>query len=79
MHTPDATTIGQRLHAARRARGLTLVQLETLSGVPFSAISRLERDRIRAPRFGTVVAVAAALAVEPDWLMWGAAGAPERP
>src|SRR6059058_3332426 len=61
--------IGQRLRAARRARGLTQRDLQT-SGVTFGYICRIERGT-RAPSVEVIRRLAEALGVSPGWLETG--------
>lgn len=39
-------SLGERLHALRTKRGLTITQLAELAGVPVSTISKIERGRL---------------------------------
>jgi transcriptional regulator with XRE-family HTH domain len=66
---PDRVTLGQRLRAARLARGLTQAQLATIVTVNVSYLGRLESGRSRTPSFVLLGALAAALDVSPTWLV----------
>jgi transcriptional regulator with XRE-family HTH domain len=77
--TPAQVTLGQRLRAARAARGLTQTQLAAMVGVPVSRISKLEIGTTRQPSFVLLGAVAAALDVSPTWLAGLAPATPGEP
>lgn len=57
-----------QLRAIRQARGISGRELARRAGVDPSFLLRLERGERRA-RFGTVLAVAAALGIDPDELL----------
>lgn len=57
---PEPKTIGEVIHRARKARGLTLKQLESLTGSNYVAIWRVEKARAM-PDWVTVVFLARAL------------------
>ena len=57
-----AITLGARLRTLRAARGLTLRQLETASGVERGTINRIEHN-VTSPRLDSLQALAAALKV----------------
>lgn len=63
--------IGTRLRYARKRRKLSQVKLATLAGVKQGSISDLERNESRAFRGNTLVSVASALRVNPEWLAHG--------
>ncbi len=63
-------SVGQRLRRARERRALSQRDLARLSGVAYTTIARLERDRHR-PIPSTVRKLAAALGVDPAWLLFG--------
>lgn len=58
-------TFGELLRAEREGRGLTRKALAASSGVPFGTIHGYEIGR-RAPSFGNVVKLAAALGLKLD-------------
>lgn len=60
-----------RLRHARKARGLTQVKLAHLSGVKQASVSDLERGESKSFRGNTLVALARALNVSPEWLSHG--------
>lgn len=60
-----------RLRYARRARKLTQVQLAKASGLTQASISDLETGQSKSFRGMTLVALASALRVNPEWLMHG--------
>lgn len=61
--TDDDRTIGQRLLAALRKRGISLRRLSDLSGVSVSQLSLLTRDRISYPRISTIRDICSALGI----------------
>lgn len=63
--------IGTRLQHARKLRGMTQVELAKAAGVKQASISDLERGESKSFRGATLVAVAQALKVRPDWLATG--------
>lgn len=62
---------GTRLQHARKLRGLTQVELAKAAGVTQASISDLERGESKSFRGATLVAIAQALKVRPDWLATG--------
>ena len=65
-------TIGERLGAVRRRRLLTQAALAQASGVALITVTRLENSGEEAnPRPDTIKKLAAALDVDPAWLMFG--------
>lgn len=56
------------LKEARRRKGLTQVELSTLSGVTQTAISALEVGRSHSPTWETVAKLSKALRVKPEVL-----------
>lgn len=63
--------IGQRLQQARLQRAMTQEELSQLSGVTEASISRIENGLVIRPRMMTARALAAALGVDPGWLLTG--------
>ncbi len=63
-------TFAERLREARRWRGMTQQELADASRVPIPPLSRMENGR-QTPRPATVERLAAALGVEPAWLLFG--------
>ena len=61
------------LRPLREHRGLTQQQLAQLSGVAQNTISKLEGNPNARPVFATVVAIAAALHVDPQRIRFGPA------
>jgi transcriptional regulator with XRE-family HTH domain len=59
---------GKRLRALREAAGLSQLQLAAASGLTHEAISNLETGK-RAPYAATVITLAQALEVEPEWFV----------
>ena len=60
-----------RLRHARKARDLTQQRLAQLSGIKQGSISDLERGESKAFRGNTLVSLARALNVSPEWLSQG--------
>nr|BAL52703.1 XRE family transcriptional regulator [uncultured prokaryote] len=54
----------RRLRRIREQKALSLRQLEQLSGVDYSTISKLETGESRNPRLETIVRLAQALGVD---------------
>lgn len=54
----------RRLRRIREQKALSLRQLEQLSGVDYSTISKLETGESRSPRLETIVRLAQALGVD---------------
>jgi len=53
VKTAPPPKIGRKLHALRKARGLTLEEVEAMSGISKSMLSQIERGRAN-PTFGTL-------------------------
>ena len=60
-----------RLRHARKARNLTQQRLASLSGIKQGSISDLERGESKAFRGNTLLSLAKALNVSPEWLSHG--------
>lgn len=58
----DAAVLGERVRQLRKARGLTLKQLGTATGLSHAFLSQMERDRAR-PSISTLADIAAALGI----------------
>jgi transcriptional regulator with XRE-family HTH domain len=56
-------TVGRRVRQARRAKGFTQQDLERVSGVHYTTISRIETGDLPRPRTETLRALAHALEV----------------
>jgi transcriptional regulator with XRE-family HTH domain len=63
-----ATRLGSALRAARTARGLTLRDLEKLTGMSQSQLSQIETGYRADPSFSTVSKIARAVGVSLDGL-----------
>ena len=63
--------ISMRLRYARKERSLTQVKLAQLSGVKQASVSDLERGESKSFRGTTLLALARALNVSPEWLSHG--------
>ena len=69
---PSPGSIGRRIRAARKARGLTQHGLARQAGISQSQISRLEADRaLSGLKAGCLVAIARALGIAPTRLAAG--------
>jgi len=64
-----ATIIGSRIRAARKARGLTQIELGEVVGIAQPQVSALERGATRNPKADTLRALAEALDVSADYLL----------
>ncbi len=68
-------SVGARVRSVRDRRVWTQGDLARESGVPVVTISRIENDRHEGqPRPSTVRRLAAALGVEPAWVLFGEEG-----
>lgn len=63
--------VGVRLRHARKAKGLTQVQLAKASGVKQATISEVETGESKSPLGTNLVKLALALHVSPEWLAAG--------
>lgn len=54
----------RRLRSIREQKALSLRQLERLSGVDYSTISKIETGESRSPKLETIVRLAQALGVD---------------
>lgn len=61
-----AESFGAEVRELRKARALTLKQLNALSGVSLSHLSAIERG-VSKPSLDVIAAIAGALSVSPDW------------
>ncbi len=65
-------TLAQRLEGIRRRRMMTQAALAEAAGVSLITVTRLENPKDAAnPRAETVKKLAAALEVDPAWLLFG--------
>jgi len=62
---------GKRLRAARQAQGLTQEALARRSDVSINTIAKLESGKVHQPLPETARKLAAALGVDPAWLLFG--------
>lgn len=69
--TPGMSDIATRLRYVRKLRKLGQVQLAEISGVKQPSISELETGESRSFRGNTLVVLAKALKVNPEWLLHG--------
>ena len=63
--------IGLRLRHARKVRELTQVRLAAMTGIKQASISDLERGESKTFRGPTLISLARALKVNPEWLSNG--------
>src|SRR5688572_1474355 len=63
--------MSMRLRYARKERNLTQVELARLSGVKQASVSDLERGESKSFRGTTLLSLARALNVSPEWLSHG--------
>ena len=63
-------TIGARIRAARKAKGLTMKQLHDLTGLSTGNISDIENERY-TPSVAALVPLKQALGCSVDWLLSG--------
>jgi transcriptional regulator with XRE-family HTH domain len=73
---PQEPSIGHRVQAIRKRRGLTQQELATAAGLSVSLIRKLEQDLITDVRMETARKIAAALRVHTTALMTGPDAAP---
>ena len=66
----EGATLGQRLHAARTARGLSQVELGERAELSGQALGRIERD-MHAADIATIERIADALVLSAGWLAYG--------
>lgn len=62
---------GTRLEETRRRRLLTQAELAARAGISLIQVARLENQATANPRASTIKALAAALEVDPAWLLFG--------
>lgn len=75
---PD-TTLGQYLRAAREQQGLSVRQLEAMTGIHRNAILRLETNEVDQPSADTLVRLSQALELnETDVLLLAGIAVPKR-
>lgn len=63
--------VGKRIRAVRTAMGLAQGRLAKLAGIPQSTLSSIEHGDSKTPRGDHLVALAAVLRVDQDWLITG--------
>lgn len=67
-------TLGERIRRTRKAKGLSQIELSSLSGVRQSSLSAIEDGSTKSPR--NLLEIAIALQVDPSWLKFGAGEEP---
>ena len=60
-------TISERLKEYRTSKGLTLADMEKITGIPAQTINRYELGQ-RAPKIDVAVSIAESLSINPLWL-----------
>lgn len=75
MATLNEKSLGKRLQAARRAKGLTQQVLCQQANLSYSTLAKIERGAIKAPSIFTVQSIATALHVGLDELLGTSAAA----
>src|SRR4051794_33264122 len=68
MTTAQAQRLGRYIARARQRAGLSVRQLETEHGVPWSWVARLERGHFERPDPSRLARLAEALAIDPKRL-----------
>lgn len=69
MEKVNAAPTDNRLKIARRAAGMTVLQLSVAAGVHVNTINNLERDMSAGCNTKTAEALASVLGVSPAWLV----------
>lgn len=64
-------SLGKRIEETRRRRLMTQADLAEQARVSLITVTRLENDASTNPRMSTIKALAAALEVDPAWLLFG--------
>jgi len=64
-------TLGERIRSSRERRIMTQGDLAQAAGLALVTVNRIENDAIENPRPGTIRKIAAALGVNPAWLLFG--------
>jgi transcriptional regulator with XRE-family HTH domain len=56
-------TLGELLSVARECKGMSLRDLENVSGVSNALLSQIETGKVKSPGFWTMVAISRALGI----------------
>lgn len=67
LNVEHSSNIAERLKEYRTNRGLSLSDMEHLTGIPAQTLNRYELGQ-RSPKLNTAIAIAEALNVHPMWL-----------
>lgn len=70
FYYPEPTTLGGRIHEARKALGLTQKQIAESCGVTASCVTQWEAGQI-TPSSDKIIPLASALSCDPHWLLTG--------
>lgn len=73
----DFAPILQRIKNAKAASGMTNEELSSKSGVPFSTLNKILSGGTTEPKLPAIMAIASALDVSADFLIYGNRYAPE--
>lgn len=68
---PAVSSLGERIRALRKTKGLSQVRLAQLAGIKQPSLSELETGESKVAAGDTLVRLAAALECNPDWLATG--------
>ena len=71
-------TMGDRIRQLRQARGLTQREIAEACGVTPSAVSQWESNLIDNIKLQPFLSLLEVLGTDPQYLLWGAARAPEK-
>jgi transcriptional regulator with XRE-family HTH domain len=64
----SSTSLGQKIKALRKEKGLTQEQLAIKAGVSYTTLTKVENGAIKNPSFETVAAIAKGLEMSLDVL-----------
>ena len=67
----DFTPILSRMKAAKKEAGLTSDELSARSGVPIGTLRKILAGATTEPKLPAMIAIATALGVSVDWLLYG--------
>ena len=67
--SPQGATLGKKIKALRKEKGLTQEELAIKSSIAYTTLTKVENDVIKNPSFETVAAIASGLEVTLDELI----------